>query len=138
MLAMNRRISGCGLISSDSLPVLPSCCFVSGIPTKTSVRSVLYMCCMPRPSLLTLYAEQYSSVLSALCSLLQRLAVMSGYVPKYLGGRHDMNHGGGCCFCFYHRIPPSSAPPPPAFSLLSTWCGEEATVVGGTHYEVLR
>jgi hypothetical protein len=80
-------------------------------PTKPSVRSVLYTCCMPRPSpnliLLTIYAEQCRSVLSALYGL---CVVMSGYgcVPEYLGCSHDMCHGGGCCFCFYHHIPTSS------------------------------
>jgi hypothetical protein len=104
------------LISSHALLVLPSCCFFSGFLTKLYVHSVfLYMCCMPRPSLLhliflTIYAEQYSSVSSALYTFLQHL-VMNGCGPEYLGFSNGVSHGAGCCFCFYHYIPTSSAPP---------------------------
>jgi len=114
------------LISSHSLLVLPSCCIVSGIPTKPSVHSVLYTCCMPGPSLphlilLTIYAEQCRSVTSALYSSLR------GCVPEYLECSHDMS-----------TSLPALQPPFPPFNFLSTWSREKATVVGGTHHEVLR
>jgi hypothetical protein len=94
------------------LLVLPSCCLVSGIPTKPSVHSVLYTCCMPRPFLPPFDPPDticWTVQISTVCII--QFVVMSGCgcVSKCLG----CSQGGGSCFCFYCHIPTSFAPPLP-------------------------